>query len=50
VTQELLSFYTKTRQNEAGITVRQERLDDLTAHLGEQHSQRLGGISARVHY
>jgi hypothetical protein len=39
VTQELLSFYTKTRQNEAGITVRQERLDDLTAHLGEQHSK-----------
>lgn len=39
VTQELLSFYTKTRQTEAGITVRQERLDDLTAHHGEQHKK-----------
>ncbi|KAK7928543.1 NACHT domain protein [Apiospora marii] len=39
VTQELLSFYTKTRQNEAGITVRQERLDGLTAHHGEQHNK-----------
>ncbi|KAK8099894.1 NACHT domain protein [Apiospora kogelbergensis] len=37
VTQELLSFYSKTSKNESGIAIRQEVLDDLIAYHGEQH-------------
>ena len=37
-TQALLSFYRKTAQDEPGIAIRQEVLDDLVARHGEHHA------------
>ncbi|KAK8036484.1 hypothetical protein PG991_001621 [Apiospora marii] len=37
-TQTLLSFYSKTSQDESGIAIRQEVLDDLIGRHGEHHA------------